>query len=158
MGINKYADKRIDDLGGPENDVDDMSTFLRSRGVPESRIRIMKGEEVTLEAMKKAIGSLETEAEIRRDDPILITFSGHGNCTAAPEGWPTGASGGKVHFLCPYDFRMEGNEDYRVGQGLLGIVLSRLLTNIANAKGNNIVSSMIFGNNLLLSWFIDSYS
>lgn len=135
IGINKY--QNIRHLEGCVADVNDMMKFLMdSMGVPRERIVTLFDEQATRRNIISHIQSLAEEGEIKKDDPILIFYAGHGAEAMPPEGWPTRD---KIQMLVPYDFVPCTNKDERA-QGIPDIALNLLLSNLARIKGDNIVS------------------
>ncbi|KAI0339455.1 hypothetical protein BDW22DRAFT_1431719 [Trametopsis cervina] len=149
IGIDKYmrntqvsAENNVEsdgigapDLKGAVADADNVEDFLRDTlKVPSGNIVSLRNEGATRRRIISAISSLEFNPAIRRDDPILIYFAGHGGIAQPPEGWSDGNT--EVQLLIPHDFTVDLN-----GGGVPGIpdrTLGSLLTHLAAAKGDNI--------------------
>ncbi len=138
IGIDKYFSDRIRDLSGAVADADAISIFLQETlGVPQGQIKNLRNEEATRLSIEAAIKELGNNPAIKKDDPILIFYAGHGAEAKAPSGWPS--ANGKIQMLIPHDFTTSGSDDSERGQGVLDMKLSHLLTNLAAKKSDNIV-------------------
>jgi hypothetical protein len=84
----------------------------------------------------KAFEDLGNDDRIKcNQSSILIFYAGHGGETEAPTGWE--AAGSKVQMILPVNY---GNvEGSGVVQGIPDRTISRLLEDLAEKKGNNIV-------------------
>lgn len=137
IGINDY--KYVDKLHGAVADADAIANFLKtSLGVADDRIRNIRDEEATGSNIRDSIRFLASCDDIQEGDPILIYYAGHGAEADPPEGWPSDAD--KIQMLLPYDFCPDISTPEHE-QGILDITLSILLSQLAKAKGDNIVSS-----------------
>ncbi|EIM90781.1 uncharacterized protein STEHIDRAFT_107519 [Stereum hirsutum FP-91666 SS1] len=124
-------------LRGAVADADDASKFFETR-VPIKRIRNLRDQQATRKNILKELESLATNDAIKKNDPIIIFFAGHGALAKLPEGWNTGGrEHGRVQLLCPYGFLPEANIDMRK-QGIPSLTLANVLNDISRAKGNNI--------------------
>ncbi|KAF9070088.1 caspase domain-containing protein [Rhodocollybia butyracea] len=139
IGINEYADKAIPPLNGAVPDAESVNEFLRSViGVPKEKIRTLYNKQATRYAIETALKDLAINPHIKKTDPILIFYAGHGAQAQAPKGWPTGNPEGTIQMLVPYDFAHGGSENIRRGQGVLDVTLSHLLADLALKKSDNI--------------------
>lgn len=135
IGINAYQANDVVNLTGACEDAKDMLSFIRNRlCTPPENIVALENEQATRPAIKTAILNLAVNPRIRENDPILIYFAGHGSRTQTSP---------FVEMILPYDFSRQ-SVDSEIGQGLLDLTISRLLTHVADAKGNNIVSILHF--------------
>lgn len=101
-------------------------------GVPPSRIRDLRNEGATRQAIIKGLQDLATKATIKQGDPILIYYAGHGSEASAPAEWHWDSPNGKIQMIIPWDHKpadVHGIPDRTLGQ---------LLTDIADKKGDNI--------------------
>ncbi|KAI0309848.1 hypothetical protein OF83DRAFT_1071404, partial [Amylostereum chailletii] len=138
IGIDEYYDSRVKNLSGAVADAEDVETFLiETMNVSPSRITKLHNREATRENIKECIRGLATHPDIKKGDPILIFYAGHGSEAVPPRGWPAGGPNKKIQMLVPYDFIPSTVLSER-GQGIPDITLSVLLTRIAKAKGDNI--------------------
>lgn len=140
IGINTYAESSLN-LVGACADADDVSDFvLGDLATPPDRVVNLRNENATRYTIKNALKNLIDNDEIEKNDPILIFFAGHGTETAPPEEWTSYDE--TVQMILPHDFSSTPVQS-DVGQGLLDLTFAILLTRIADAKGNNIVSPPI---------------
>ncbi len=92
--------------------------------------------------IETAIKDLGKNPKIKKDDPILIYYAGHGAEAKAPSGWSS--ANGKMQMLVPSDFIPSGSKDSKRGQGVLDTRLSHLLADLAARKSDNIVDFHFF--------------
>ncbi|EIM86633.1 uncharacterized protein STEHIDRAFT_156937 [Stereum hirsutum FP-91666 SS1] len=140
IAIDNYP--RLRKLKGAIADLDAVYDFLtnKMRGNPEDRIKCLKDGDATRDAIIEHIRALGQNSTIKRDDPIIVFFAGHGAEVDPPAGWPAGRFS-KVQMLCPYDFHPStaGNTpDTKVIQGIPDRTLGALLNLISGTKGDNI--------------------
>lgn len=139
IGINDY--KHISPLRGCVADADDMVDYLTNTlGVSPSRIINLRNEQASRREIKKSIAALASDDRIQPGNPILIFFAGHGAQVKAPH-WAAGSLApdqARIEMILPVDFKRETNvvEDW---QGISDITLAALLSDLAKAKGDNIV-------------------
>ena len=137
IGINKYESSNIPNLVGAVPDADAMRDYLQAHlGVPSSQIRNLRDSEATQATIIAEIKAFSFDNKIKKGDPILIYYAGHGGLANTPVGWEAGSTG-KITFLIPYDYSpLENcNPKYGIPDRTLGALLSQL----ANKKGDNIV-------------------
>lgn len=126
-------------------DADDIVDFLTSTlRIPHDHLTNLRNEEATAEGITAAFESLAGDVRIPEGANIFIYYAGHGSEALPPVGWP---SNGQIQTLVPYDFDPGSSVDLTTKNGLADIKISQLLENIANAKGNNIVSSSLYSDN-----------
>ncbi len=139
IGIDEYLSNWIPNLSGAVADADAISTFLQENlRVPTGQIKNLRNEEATRLTIEAAIKDLGKNPKIKKDDPILIFYAGHGAEVNAPSGWPS--ANGKIQMLVPHDFITSGSDDSERGQGVLDMKLSHLLADLATKKSDNIAS------------------
>ncbi|PBK98277.1 hypothetical protein ARMGADRAFT_1008727 [Armillaria gallica] len=139
IGIDEYTDPGVHNLTGAVADADAVNDFLqKTLHVPEYQIKNLRNEEVTRVTIEREIKNLGDNPAIKRDDPILIFYAGHGADVKAPPGWPTGSANEKIQMLVPHDFDKRGSDDTKRGQGVLDVRLSHLLQDIAVKRSDNI--------------------
>ncbi|KAK0486537.1 hypothetical protein IW261DRAFT_1664882 [Armillaria novae-zelandiae] len=137
IGIDKYLSNEIRDLSGAVADADAVDAFLQETlRVPKSQIKNLRNEEGTGLTIETAIKDLGNNPKIKRDDPILIFFAGHGAEAKAPSGWSS--SNERIQMLVPHDFIASGSKDLNHGQGVLDRRLSHILADLAARKSDNI--------------------
>ncbi|PBK59440.1 hypothetical protein ARMSODRAFT_899250 [Armillaria solidipes] len=136
IGIDKYRSSGIN-LSGAVADADAVYEFLqKTLRVPKDQIRNLRNEEATRLTIEAAIKDLGNNPAIKKDDPILIYYAGHGAEANAPSGWSS--TNGKIQMLVPHDFVPSGSDDSERGQGVLDMRLSHLLADLAAKKSDNI--------------------
>lgn len=96
--------------------------LLATFSVPKENIQVLCGSSATRAEIVDAFARLRVDQRIRPGDAIFIYYSGHS------------AVSDRAAFILPYDF------DERNVTGIPFRDIGRLVENIANAKGNNIVS------------------
>ncbi|KAK0440553.1 caspase domain-containing protein [Armillaria borealis] len=137
IGIDKYFSDGIRDLSGAVADADAVDAFLQETlRVPKHQIKNLRNEEATRLTIETEIKDLGNNPAIKKDDPILIFYAGHGAEAKATLGWSS--ANGKIQMLVPYDFIPSGSDDSERGQGVLDMRLSYLLTDLAAKKSDNI--------------------
>lgn len=130
IGIDTY---KKSPLNGAVQDAEAMRTYLENDlQVPHTQIRTVTYKEATRSAIILAFDELAYDDRIGNGDPILIFYAGHGTEIDAPATWESGSAGVKIQAIVPYsDGAMRIIPDY---------ILGRLINQIAQKKGNNIVS------------------
>ncbi|KAK0218653.1 caspase domain-containing protein [Armillaria fumosa] len=137
IGIDKYLSNEISNLSGAVADIDAVNKFLQETlRVPKDQIKNLRNEEATRLTIEAAIKDLGNNPAIKKDDPILIFYAGHGAETNAPSGWAS--TNGKMQMLVPHDFLPGGSSDSKQGQGVLDVRFSHLLADLAAKKSDNI--------------------
>jgi Caspase domain len=137
IGINKYDS--VNHLYGAVPDANAVQDYLQNDlGVPSSQIKNLRDSEATRVGIT---GEIETflinNDNIKKGDPILIYYAGHGGWKKAPTGWQTGGTG-NIQLLIPCDYsdRPEaGDRQHGIPDRTFGALVSRL----ANKQGDNIV-------------------
>lgn len=139
IGINDYP--VLKPLRGAVADADQMSSFLNSDlKVPLDHIINLRNHAASREAILRTFRRLQADPRIKKGDPVVIYFAGHGGSTNAPEGWRTlfGVSEIQVIFPCNYGVQVPGSA------GPVNCItdqeIAKLLNDLAAAKGDNIVS------------------
>lgn len=94
-------------LGAAESDADSMARLLIDKyGFPESNLRIMKGEQATLAAVRASFQHYNSV--LRNGDRFVFYFSGHG--TQIPDQKPFDEDDDLDEALCVYDARSSGEK------------------------------------------------
>ncbi|KAB5591938.1 hypothetical protein CTheo_4616 [Ceratobasidium theobromae] len=122
IGINDYP--VLKPLRGAVADADQMSSFLNSDlKVPLDHIINLRNHAASREAILRTFRRLQADPRIKKGDPVVIYFAGHGGSTNAPEGWRTlfGVPGSAGPVNCITDQE-----------------IAKLLNDLAAAKGDNI--------------------
>jgi hypothetical protein len=109
---------------------------LNTLQVPSDHIRYLTDSAATRDAIIGALQDLQCDDRIERNKScILIFYAGHGGEKTAPPGWEAGGS--KVQMILPVDYGNKLGGD--VVQGIPDRTIGRLLDDLAEKKGNNIV-------------------
>ncbi|PVF95451.1 hypothetical protein CPB86DRAFT_875672 [Serendipita vermifera] len=127
IGIDQYVDPKYQ-LQGAVNDGRNMEEYLKSN-LPSTKIRSLYDQHATRDSIIKEIRQVILNEDIRRQDPILIFYAGHGGEASPPANWSIQDQ--KIQVLIPQDY----DEDSKVitDQGF-----AALLQELASAKGDNI--------------------
>ena len=127
IGIDKY--KHATNLEGAVSDADMMESFLRNNhNVTDGRIINLRNEGATQKAITDAFCTLCQSESIRRDDPILIYFAGHGCEMPQPDGWGSDAPE-KIRGIYPHDVQRHELTDRTI---------ISWLDKLSSEKGDNI--------------------
>ncbi|KAK0234493.1 caspase domain-containing protein [Armillaria nabsnona] len=139
ISIDEYADLDLHNLTGAVADADAVKDFLqKTLRVPEHQIKNLRNKDVTRVTIKEEIKNFGDNPVIKKGDPILIFYAGHGAIVNMPQGWPTGSADEKIQMLVPHDFNPNGSDNSKRGQGVLDVRLSHLLQDITDKKSDNI--------------------
>lgn len=115
--------------------------LLTDLQVPESQIRLLLDDQAKRADIISALQGIQADDRIKKGDPILIFFAGHGGETDAPPGWPTGDPDKKIQMIIPQDYSTDKSAPVH---GIPDRSLAALLNGIANRHGDNIVSHFFF--------------
>lgn len=140
IGINDYdlQSSSFRPLTGCIKDATDMRNYLlKNLGVPESQIRILLDDKAKRADIISAFLDIEADDRIKKGDPILIFFAGHGDETNAPPGWHSGDLNNQIQMIIPKDYTPGPSNKIH---GIPDLSLAVLLRKIANRHGDNIVS------------------
>ncbi|KAG6914881.1 hypothetical protein DXG01_014760 [Tephrocybe rancida] len=139
IGINEYRDPCIPNLRGAVNDANAVVEFLVSEvGLSEDRIVNLRDEVATRKEILMALRGLARNCAISEQDPILIYYAGHGSEVPLAGVWKPSSPNSMTQMLIPHDFGFEPSNDDDHGQGIFDITLSRILSDIASKKSDNI--------------------
>ena len=131
--------ERYRPLKGAAADAKKIRNYLvTTLGVHESHVILLLDEQATRKAIMGKFKELMQNLNIRRDDPILIYFAGHGAWIPAPDHLRGYSIGAQIEMICPVDIG-KPDENGIVIPGIPDYVIAALLDNLAEAKGNNIV-------------------
>ncbi|KZV82917.1 hypothetical protein EXIGLDRAFT_684410, partial [Exidia glandulosa HHB12029] len=134
IGVDAYEHhSEINNLKGAVADADDVYDFLTTTLAVNARITILRNDQATRTAILNALSAMKANDDIKRGDPILIFYAGHGSEAPAPPGWPQA----KVQMLIPHNF-LPTHPSAPEQRGILDVTLGRHLEELAKAKGNNI--------------------
>ncbi|KAL0954613.1 hypothetical protein HGRIS_003573 [Hohenbuehelia grisea] len=136
IGINEY-EKLESPLKGAVADTEDVVKYLRDTlRVPDRNIKCLHDKEATRQEILRCLTEMVDDSRINPGDAILIYYAGHGAQCRPPQEWPTDAA--YIQMICPYNFDpnpVPGDED---AQGILDVVIGKHLSELAEAKLNNI--------------------
>lgn len=139
IGINTYPS--LGHLEGAAGDADEMAKFLtQDLKVPSDHIVNLRNESATRSEIIKAIQGLQGDQRIERGDPILIYYAGHGGLTKASSEWEAKTGSNEIQVIFPWDYNMIGQNSKEKVQCIPDRTIHALLNDLAEAKGNNIVS------------------
>jgi formylglycine-generating enzyme required for sulfatase activity len=98
IGINRYKNRPKESwLEYAENDVAELKQMLIDHyGFEPENIKVLPGEQATLENIRRALAALSNPRRIEKEDRVLVFFAGHGQTVKLPDGTDMG-------FLIPYD-------------------------------------------------------
>ena len=139
IGIDKY--QHIFKLSGAVADADAMESFFQNDvGVPSNRVMNLRDASATRENILKAFQALRNDDSlcIRRDDPIVIYFAGHGTLIPGSNG----GQGAKIQAICPQDVEMEDKSDRTIFP-IPDYLLASLINQLSRKRGNNIVGHFV---------------
>jgi len=122
-------------LAGAVADANEIRKYLENDlKVPSCQILNLRNEEATRDAIVQAFRDLQNHPGIKRGDPILVFYAGHGAESSAPPDWEAG--GPKIQTILPQNYSTEaGSEVYPIPDRTIGA----LLNDLAKEKGDNIV-------------------
>lgn len=116
IGVSNYADERIIDLEGPQNDVAALKTVLIDQWeYPANNITTLVNEQATEESVLSAIEELKSSTE--PGDSLFLYFSGHGtsardNTLGAQLHLPNGSGAIVAHDFDPEQFISRNTIDH----------------------------------------------
>jgi hypothetical protein len=139
--IQQYASDEIFNLSGCINDANSIVGFLSRRlHVTDSNIICLTNASATRNAIiSKFQDHLLYNEDILYGDTIIFFYAGHGSRVTAPADWISADN--KVETLCPYDERLDSQDGYI--HGIPDYTINKLLRELADAKGDNIVRGCV---------------
>lgn len=141
IGIDDYPN--LQHLKGAVSDAESVTEFLTTDlGVPPCHITNLRNSAASRAGIINAFQRLRGNDEITPGSPILIYFAGHGGVGPATKDWQRRHGiVSKVQVIFPFDYDVEC-EGKRVNC-IPDKTVARLLNELAQAKGNNIVSACL---------------
>ncbi|RXW18480.1 hypothetical protein EST38_g7376 [Candolleomyces aberdarensis] len=139
IGIDDYTPETgFIKLKGAVRDADNIRNWLvKDFNVPPSHIQHLRDNAATRKAIVEALEGLSTDPKIKRDDPILIYYAGHGTQARPPKQWCWDSP--NIQMIVPWNFKQSDTDGSdRIIHGIPDRTLSVLLTKLAKKKGNNI--------------------
>ena len=153
IGINRYDRSP---LKGCIADADDFNDFLvNTVGANQNDIINLRDWEeesknpprgpATRANIIAKIQSFKNNGEIRKGDPIVIYFAGHGGQSPYLD-WKATHPTSMIESICPVDIHKFPDDKGREPEvkGIPDFTLRALLNELSREKGNNIVSGKIF--------------
>jgi hypothetical protein len=134
IGIDEYRKNKYQ-LNGAVSDAKAMGEYLKTN-FPLSTIRTLYNAKATRNAIVREIEHLIRNSTIKRDDPILIFYAGHGGEAVPPEDWSSQDQ--RIQVLVPQDYD-DDRCNVITDQGF-----AALLELLAAEKGDNIVSYRLY--------------
>lgn len=129
IGIDDYQSRDIRRLRGAVADAREVGTYLQGRlRIPQNHITILENESATRAAILGELRHFALDPRIRRGDTILIFYAGHGHKAA-------GGPPANMDVTLPYNVYCKVE-----GETVAPISFGALVEEIAQEKGNNIVS------------------
>jgi hypothetical protein len=123
-------------LLGAVNDAKAIHDYVRSvLGVPASQIKTLYDTEASRDGILRALRALADDDKIKKGDPILIYFAGHGATEPTPAGWKI--EDPRVQMIVPQNYGKNAH-------GIRDRTIARLIDRISEKKGDNIVCSISF--------------
>ena len=107
--------------------------LVRDLGVSDKQIQMLLNEQASRSGILQAFTDLRMDARIKKGDPILIFYAGHGTEIDSPQGWEAGHT--KIQAIIPHDF----SEDAPVVHCIPDRTLGTMIDILAKEKGDNIV-------------------
>ncbi|KZV66364.1 hypothetical protein PENSPDRAFT_612749, partial [Peniophora sp. CONT] len=140
IGIDCYESDELDDLHGAVSGAEAVGEYLRHNlRVPANQIVFLHNGRATRRTIISQIQSFSTLETLRRGDPILIYFAGHGAAIAS-----TSSTYDEIERIIPtifpYDYTTGGD---RASRAISSRNLDALLSELAGVssyggKGDNI--------------------
>ncbi|KAI0339805.1 hypothetical protein BDW22DRAFT_1360822 [Trametopsis cervina] len=137
IGIDEYKSGNVWNLESCVDDAQNIRRWLTNGlHVPRNQVCLLINSQATKRAIEDNFMShLVNNADIDKDDAIIIYFAGHGSSVHSPRGWYNDGMKA-VDVLCPYDHDCKSAEG-RVA-GISDRSFHAMLRDLAQVKGNNI--------------------
>ncbi|QRV98784.1 ICE-like protease (caspase) p20 domain protein [Ceratobasidium sp. AG-Ba] len=137
IGVNAYA--KLRPLSGAVADANALEQLLTDElGVPSTQILNLRNDSASRSAIIEAFQSLQTDNRIRKDDPILIFFAGHGGLGEASDTWKKEYGYEMVQAIFPCDYDVEYAASGDAVSCIPDQTIKAMLNQLAALKGNNI--------------------
>ncbi|KAF8970606.1 hypothetical protein BDZ97DRAFT_1790093 [Flammula alnicola] len=138
IGINSYKSKEFSDLYGAVPDARLFEDYLKTDlKVPSNQICVLLDQAASRKAIIEAFIALKNDERIKKGDPILIFFAGHGGELQPSDDWASRGLGITMQMLVPQDYCSKSLESKSV-PGIPDRTIAALLQGIAEKKGDNI--------------------
>ncbi|KAH7337507.1 caspase domain-containing protein [Rhizoctonia solani] len=137
IGINTYPN--ITHLKGATNDADEMSNFLTSDlQVPSDHIINLRNESASRVNIIKGFRDLRDDPRIKRGDPILIYYAGHGGSYKPSRHLKQTYGPSKIQVIFPHDYKVQPPEATEPINCIPDKTVAALLHDISAEKGDNL--------------------
>ncbi len=158
IGINSYFDKTIVPLSGAVSDAKNFKKYLENDlAIPSKQIIMLTENQATRSAVIQSFKDLATDIRIKPGDAIVIYYAGHGVQVYTHAGHEVDGVNNKIEAIVPYDYGRVNDGD-QIVQPIPDYTLEKLLSYIAQKKGDNIVSYYVFKfNHSSSNFFPDSH-
>lgn len=143
IGINnyRYHGGDLQPLRGAVPDVEEFQSYLQTYlAVPSEHIFVLTDSKATRAAIIKALRNLAEDDRIAKGDAILVYYAGHGTELNPPTNWEAGGRDSKIQAIVPYDCTVSPEDAQPEVPPIPDHFFEVLLSNIAETKGDNIVS------------------
>ncbi|KAG8794534.1 hypothetical protein FRC12_023743 [Ceratobasidium sp. 428] len=140
IGIDDYVDDKVPNLQGAEQDAQSFRDYLiNDVFVPQAQIKTLLSKDATRANIIDGFKALAIHPNIKKQDPIVIFYAGHGTKLKKPEGWEAGED--HIQALVPQDVKQK-DASGNIILPLPDRTIATLLNDIAstNDKGDNIAS------------------
>ncbi|KAF8594925.1 hypothetical protein BDV93DRAFT_576869 [Ceratobasidium sp. AG-I] len=132
FGIDEYESPSYHNLSGAIQDVNNMvDYFHHDLGVPLEQLTIRRNSEATRSRIISDIQALSNNPLIKKQDPIVIYFSGHGCTPKRPQNWPV------IQAIVAYDSNTPDLDGELIGV-IPDYTINVLLGQLASRWGDNI--------------------
>jgi formylglycine-generating enzyme required for sulfatase activity len=114
IGVNKYPNLLAQfQLNYAVSDADAVAELIKKKfGFEENNVTILKDAQATKQGIMNALNYLTDPKRVKKDDCVLIYFSGHGQTVPLPEY----GGGGNMGYLVPYDAQINLSEEPNMSQ------------------------------------------
>ena len=133
FGIDEYKSPSCHNLSGAVQDVNNMvDYFHHDLGVPLEQLTVRLNSDATRSTIISDIQALANNPLIKKQDPIVIYFSGHGCTPKRPQNWPV------IQAIVAHDSNTLDSNEKDIGV-IPDYMINVLLGQLASRCGNNIV-------------------
>ncbi|KAJ1301205.1 hypothetical protein OPQ81_003615 [Rhizoctonia solani] len=140
IGIDAYPNLNV--LKGAIADVKEVEKFLKEGlNVPPENLVVLLNEEATRSRILQEFQALWQNKDIRRGDPILIYYAGHGGLRKANKKWKDRYGAQQIQVIFPIDYKENSdpqNDQSPPVNSIPDRTIATLLNKLAFEKGDNI--------------------
>ena len=125
IGVNQYPESKVNALNYAVNDALAIRELLvHELNFPEKNLVVLTDRQATKKGIEDQLNRLTDTNRVKKDDQILVFFSGHGQTV------PTNS--GEMGFLVPYDARINMSDTSNPSQYLSSCISMDKLKEISN--------------------------